>query len=77
MNYFTGLTIKEIDQNLFTKKYLGNCLDCSFCYDVCCSYGCQADLLEVERIISYANQLETELGIPVSEWFEDEITVDI
>lgn len=77
MNYFTDLSIKDVDQNLFSQKYLGNCLGCSSCYDVCCSYGCQADLFEVDRIISYANQLEAELGIPASRWFEDEITVDI
>jgi len=76
MNFNTCLPIKEINQSLFIKKYLANCIGCSFCDDICCSYGCPADLVEVDRIISYADQLETIINIPSSSWFKNEITVN-
>jgi len=34
------------------------------------------DLLEMERVLHYAYQLEYELGIPSSQWFQDEIGID-
>ncbi len=71
MNLYTVLTIKEFDQSLFTKKYLADCMGCTFCSDMCCSYGCPADMEEVERISSYADKLEPILGIPLSGWFQE------
>jgi len=70
------LNIKEIDENLFTKKYVANCLDCTFCNDLCCSYGCPMDWSEIKRVLYYANQLEAELEIPSSMWFEDSIEIN-
>jgi Fe-S-cluster containining protein len=69
-------SLREIDENLFTNKYVAHCLDCSFCEDVCCNYGCQMDWLEMERVLRYATQLEAELGIPSSQWFEDTTVID-
>jgi len=76
MNNIACLNIKEADESLFNKKYVLHCLDCSFCDDACCSYGCPVDLVEVERILHYADQLEAELGIPSSQWFKDESDMD-
>ena len=76
MKIYTWLNIKEVDEGLFVKRSLANCLDCSFCDDACCSYGCSMDLLEMERILHYADQLEGKLGIPPSQWFEDAIVTD-
>lgn len=69
--------VKQIDDGIFTKRYLGNCMDCSFCDDICCSYGCAVDRQEVATILKYAGQLEPELGIPSSRWFEDKFESDV
>ena len=34
-------------------------------------------MTEMEIVLNYASQLETMLGIPISQWFEDEITRDV
>lgn len=76
MKYFSGLIIKEIDENLFNRKYVSHCIDCSFCEDLCCNYGCPMDWSEIERVLSFAHQLEVELGIPSSQWFEDVMEIN-
>jgi Fe-S-cluster containining protein len=39
------------------------------CMDGCCSYGCPVDVVEVERIMAYKDELEKRLGIGASKWF--------
>jgi hypothetical protein len=46
------------------------------CKDGCCSYGCSADIAEVERILAYKEELQQRLGIDASKWFSDEIVAD-
>lgn len=67
-----SIKIDEVDPEVFTKKYFGYCLNYG-CADMCCWYGCQTDGAEKDRILTYATELESRLGITASQWFEDEI----
>lgn len=72
----SGVRIEQVDEAIFSVLYLGHCLDCTVCRDVCCSYGCSVDRQEEERILACAPQLEGRLGIPATEWFEAGMTSD-
>jgi Fe-S-cluster containining protein len=71
-----SIKISEVDEEIFRKKYFAHCLSHPFCRDICCSYGCQIDMAEVNRILAYAGQLEAKFGIPASQWFEEEVIKD-
>ncbi len=70
-----NIKIDEVDEAIFTRKYRAHCLD-YHCDDICCSYGCQMDRTERDRVLIYATVLESRLGIPASQWFEEEIIKD-
>lgn len=69
----TRIKITSIDERLFKCRYFARCMECGFCHDVCCSYGCPVDITEEERILSFREELENRTGIPAREWFTDEI----
>lgn len=71
-----NVRIKEVDDNIFTRNYLGHCLDCLVCQDICCSYGSAVDKAEQNRILVWAPQLEARLEVPSSQWFESMVTKD-
>ena len=64
------LPIHRIDEAIFTTRYHADCLEYG-CGDSCCSYGCPADLVEVERIMSYKDKLESLTGRDSAQWFVD------
>lgn len=70
------IRINELDERGFNRQYFAHCLDCSFCHDICCSYGCQLDLAERDRILVHSTKLEARLGIPSSRWFQDTMIKD-
>ncbi len=43
------------------------------CRDCCCSYGCPVDIVEVERIMAYKDELEKRMGISAAKWFNGDI----
>ncbi len=65
------LSIHNIDDNIFKLCYDSHCMQCG-CKDDCCSYGCPVDIVEVERILVYKDELEKRLGISASRWFSGE-----
>jgi len=71
-----NVPIAEVAEDIFEKRYFGRCLDCLFCDDMCCTYGCPVDKRERDRILGYASALEARLTIPASVWFEDEVIED-
>lgn len=69
-------TIKLVDPAIFTRTYFAKCMECSFCHDVCCSYGVDVDLANVARILDHAEQLEPLVGEDRSRWFTSDVTHD-
>ncbi|MBN2238305.1 MAG: YkgJ family cysteine cluster protein [Dehalococcoidales bacterium] len=67
----TILKITSIDEHVLVDRYTTNCMNCS-CNDICCSYGCPVDYIEVERILSFKDDIENRINIPATEWFTDE-----
>lgn len=67
----------ELDERIFTLTYFQDCMACTFCHDRCCSYGCDIDVLNIERLKAEGPALETYVGSKSSEWFaEDRIIAD-
>jgi Fe-S-cluster containining protein len=64
----TVLKITSCDERLKSDCYFARCMECS-CNDSCCNYGCPVDITEVERILTYRDELEKRIGIPASDWF--------
>jgi hypothetical protein len=67
----TTLSIRNIDDNIFTARYYSHCLEYD-CKDLCCGYGCPVDIVEVERIMAFRQELEKILGRNASEWFMEQ-----
>lgn len=44
--------------DIFKLRYFARCLDCDFCEDACCNYGCCVDRAEEVRLLSYRTELE-------------------
>lgn len=64
--------IHSVDSEIFEYTYFMHCMQCTFCNDQCCSYGADIDMLNVDRIMKNADELETFTGIKRSEWFDDD-----
>ncbi|MBN1190995.1 MAG: hypothetical protein JXA46_14665 [Dehalococcoidales bacterium] len=64
-----------MDEQIWSRSYFSRCLECTFCKDICCTYGCPVDIAEVKRIFYYQNILEQRSGIPSSEWFFPEADI--
>ena len=46
-----------------------HCMQCTFCNDQCCSYGSNIDMLNAERILRYADDIEKYIAINRKHWF--------
>jgi hypothetical protein len=65
-----------VDAAIFTRRYFGHCMACGFCADACCQHGVDVSIVERERILARAPEIEPLVGAPPSEWFEPAITED-
>ncbi|MEO8620818.1 MAG: hypothetical protein ABI625_07120 [bacterium] len=65
-----------MDNAIFTRRYFGHCMRCGFCADACCQHGVDVSVVERDRILARANEIESRVAIPASAWFESAITVD-
>jgi Fe-S-cluster containining protein len=61
--------IHSVDTNIFLITYYMHCLQCTFCKDECCWYGADLDMLNVNRILAKAKELEEFTGIKKEKWF--------
>ena len=68
--------VHQVDDAIFTRRYFGYCLQCSFCGDACCNHGVDVSLLERDRILARADELEPLLPIPRTGWFVQNIALD-
>jgi Fe-S-cluster containining protein len=46
-----------VDDAIFTRRYFGYCLRCSFCGDACCTHGVDVSIVERDRILARADEL--------------------
>jgi len=69
--------LKFVDTGIFTLRYFMRCMQCSFCGDGCCQYGCDVNVGERDRILAHAEQLQPFVSGPQSEWFTTDEQVDL
>jgi len=61
--------IHSVDTDIFRITYFMHCMQCTFCNDQCCFYGADIDMLNVNRILDKADELEKFTGIKRDKWF--------
>ncbi|OQA05951.1 MAG: hypothetical protein BWY66_02145 [bacterium ADurb.Bin374] len=62
--------VSTVDSEVFEKRSFGNCLECGFCHDSCCSYGVDVDALNGRRIMQHADQIRDFTGINPKDFFQ-------
>jgi hypothetical protein len=62
---------------IFTLRYFGHCLACTFCNDSCCQHGVDVSVVERDRILAAADHLEPVVGVPRDQWFVEGLTPDV
>lgn len=68
--------LSQVDTDIFKFRYFGNCMQCTFCQDSCCQYGCDVNLAERERILAVKDELRPFVSAPPEKWFKDEVHED-
>lgn len=58
------------------RHYFADCMGCTFCHDVCCSFGVDVDLANVARLLARRAELEAYLGVPAERWFTSDVQKD-
>ncbi len=68
--------LTHVDLDVFRLRYFQNCMGCTFCFDQCCSWGCDVDLQERTRLRAVGSELAAwTVGSP-EEWFAKEERAD-
>jgi hypothetical protein len=65
-----------VDDAIFTRRYFGHCLRCTFCGDACCTHGVDVSVVERDRILARAEDLEPLVQIGLEHWFVPELDED-
>lgn len=65
--------IHSVDTDIFELTYFMHCMQCNFCHDQCCDWGADIDKLNVNRIMSYKEELEQFTGIKRNKWFDKSV----
>ncbi len=69
--------VTHVDPAIFVRRYFAACMDCTFCHDSCCQYGCDVDLENVGWLQGeFADRLEPYLGVPREQWFNEQVHHD-
>jgi hypothetical protein len=58
-----------VDDAIFDRRYFGHCFGCSFCGDACCTHGVDVSVVERDRILARAEELEPLVRIERERWF--------
>lgn len=61
--------IETVDVGIFRRRYFGHCMRCSFCGDACCQHGVDVSVLERDRILARADEIERATGTVRDTWF--------
>ena len=65
-----------MDDAIFTRRYFGHCLRCAFCGDACCTHGVDVSIVERDRILARAVELEPLVSVARDQWFIREVEED-
>ncbi len=68
--------LAQVDTDIFSLRYFGSCMQCTFCHDSCCQYGCDVNMGERERIMAIKDELQPFISYPAEEWFKAEVFED-
>ena len=68
--------MRAVDTAIFTHRYFGHCMRCGFCGDACCQHGVDVSVVERDRILGRAAELEPHVGVAASGWFSATIAAD-
>lgn len=68
--------LTHVSADVFTRRYFGACLACTFCRDACCDHGVDADAAVVSRIMAQADAIEARVGVPRDAWFTGPLVPD-
>ena len=68
--------MRAVDDAIFTRRYFGHCMQCSFCADACCTHGVDVSVVERDRILARADELEPLARAPRERWFDGAVTDD-
>jgi Fe-S-cluster containining protein len=68
--------VHQVDDAIFTRRYFGHCMNCGFCADACCYHGVDVSVVERDRILARADELEPLLPVPRESWFLPSTTLD-
>lgn len=68
--------LSQVDSDIFTLRYFERCMQCTYCHDGCCQYGCDVNLAERDAILAVKDELEPFLGVPSAQWFKPEVFED-
>lgn len=60
---------RRFDDTIFTATYYQDCMGCTFCHDVCCSFGADIDVDNIGRLLAEGTALEQFVGSKAAEWF--------
>jgi len=69
--------VREVDPAIFRRRYFGHCFGCTFCNDGCCDHGVDVSIVERDRILAHADELELRLHVPREKWFDAELVDDV
>jgi Fe-S-cluster containining protein len=61
--------VRRIDDAIFLRRYFGHCVRCDFCRDDCCTHGVDVAVIERDRILARADELEPLVGVARERWF--------
>ena len=68
--------IHQVDTGIFHRRYFGHCMSCGHCGDSCCQHGVDVSVVERDRILAHADELEPLVGSPRERWFTPTIVRD-
>lgn len=68
--------LHSADSAIFTLRYFGRCMACTFCHDSCCQYGCDVNVGERDRILAVQGALAPFVRAPVDQWFKPQVFED-
>lgn len=68
--------LHSVDSEIFTLRYFGACMQCTFCHDSCCQYGCDVNVGERDRILAVKDELSKFVAHPVEKWFGSTVFED-
>lgn len=69
-------SLKQVDTAIFTLRYFGRCMQCTYCQDGCCQHGCDVNLAERDRILALQEELRPYIRTAPEQWFSQEVQVD-